>query len=114
MQLPRMVKSDWWEEALKTKVVWRSTTMVLGALCVMTVGASTMPMWCVDSLVTVKLHLHEPTLFLVKAVVQSTMTMWPALGVRPAWPTAPIVALDYTTVVTMKMQEWCVPLPQVG
>jgi len=32
------------------KVVWRFVAMLLGALCVTTVGKQLMQMWCVDNL----------------------------------------------------------------
>ena len=85
-----------------------------GALCAMTVGTLLMPMWCAGSSVTVEPHLHLEVLLLVKAVAQSTMTMWAALGVKHAWLTAPIMVLEFTIAFTMKMQEWCVTLHQVS
>ena len=87
--------------------VLKSTTMDNGALCVMTFGTSMMPTWCADNLVTVEPHLLLQKLPLVKALVQSTMTMCSALGVRYAWLTAPIMVLGLGTVFTLKMQEWC-------
>ena len=88
--------------------VWKSTTMVFGALCVMIIGTSLMPTLCADSLVTVVPQLHVVQLTLVVAVVQSTMIMLDVLDVRHAWLTAPIEVLELTIAVIMKMQEWCV------
>ena len=85
--------------------VWRCTTGDDGALCVVTFGALLMPMWCAVSSVTAEPHMHVEVPTLVKAVVPSTMTMWAAEGVRHAWLTAPIEALEFTTVFTAKMQE---------
>ena len=69
-----MEQSDWWEVPLTVKGVWRCTTVVHGALCVMTVGASMMPMWSANSSITMELDLHWEKPTLVQAVVQSTMT----------------------------------------
>ena len=104
------VMFDWWEVLVQMRDVWKSITMDNGALCVMTVGTLLMPMWCAVSLATLEPHLHLNELSLVKALIQSTMTMWPALGVRHDWLTAHIMVLEFITVLTVKMQEWCVPL----
>ena len=72
-----------------------------------------MPMWCANSSVTVEPHLHLDKPSSVQAVVQSTMPTWPAMGQRHTWLTAPILVLELTIAVTMKMQVWCV-LPQVS
>ena len=53
-----------------------------GALCVMTAGALMMPTWCAISSVTAKPHVHMEVPTLVEEMVPSTMTTWPALGVR--------------------------------
>ena len=95
--------------------VLKSTTLVFGALCVMTIGTLQMPTLCVDSLITVEPQLQVSIPSLVLAVVQSTMTMWPALGMRHVWLTALIMVLEFMTVVTMKLQGWCVePLYKVS
>ena len=85
--------------------VWRFTSGDDGALCVMMAGALLMPMWRAVNSVTAEPHVHVEVPTLVEAVVPSTMIMWPALGVRHVWLTAPIMALECTIVVTTKMQE---------
>ena len=102
--IQQRVISDWLEALLTMKGVWRSTTMVNGALCVMTVGTLLMPMWCADSSITVEPHLHLDKPSLVQAAVQSTMIMWPAPEVKHASLTAPIPVLELRTVLTVKMQ----------
>ena len=88
--------------------------MVHGALCVMTVGTSMMPMWFVGSLVTAVPHLHVEKPTLVKAVVQSTMMKWPALGPSRVCLTVTIMVLEFMTAVIVKMQEWCALAQQVS
>ena len=52
-QLPvQLVSYDWLEEALQMKAEWRSAWTTCGELCVMTPGETLMPLWCVDSWVT--------------------------------------------------------------
>ena len=78
---------------------WKSTSMVHGGLSVMTSGTSGRLMWCAGNLVTMmpQVHLREqPT---VKALIQSTMMMLCALGVRNAWSTASMVVLESITVI---------------
>ena len=88
--------------------------MVYGALCVMMVGMSLKPVWCVDSLVTAEPHLHLDKPPLAKAVVQSTLMMWPATEMSHASLTVLTEVLEFTIVVTMKMQEQCVTLQLVS
>ena len=85
-----------------------------GELCVMTAGISLMPMWSANSSITAEQYLHREMLTLVQAVVQSTTTMWSALGLRHAWLTVSIMVLEPTTVITVKMQECGVALYQVS
>ena len=101
--IQQRVISDWWEVPLTMKGVWRSTTMENGVLCVMTVGTLLMPMWCAVSSITAEPHQHLDKPSLVQAAAQSTMTTWPALGVKHAWLTAPILVLEFTIAVTAKM-----------
>ena len=65
---------DWWEVPLTVRGEWKSTAAGPGALCVMTVGISMMPMWSADSSITAEPYLHWETPTLVQAVVQSSMT----------------------------------------
>ena len=88
--------------------------MVYGALYVMIVGMSLMPVWCVDSLVTAEPHLRQDKLPLVKAVVQFTLMMWPAMEMSHASLTVHTEVLEFTTVIMMKMQEQCVTLQLVS
>ena len=88
--------------------------MANGALCVMIRGAFLMPMWCATSSVTMEPHLHLELLPLVKALVQSTMTMLNAQALNHAWLTAPAMALEITIVFTVKMQELSATLHQVS
>ena len=85
-----------------------------GALCVMTVGTLTMPMWCAVGLVTVELHMHLDEPSLVQAVVQSIMMTWPAMGGRHTWLTALIVVLEFIIAFMVKMQEQCVTVRRVS
>ena len=80
--------------------------MVNGVLFAMMIGTSMMPLWCVGSLVTLEPYLHLVRLPMVTAVVQFTMTMYNALGMSHAWPTALTMVLEGITANTAKMQEW--------
>ena len=105
MQIPRRVIFVWREVVLSIMDVWKCTTMVNGAQSVMTIGTTSMPMWCAGSSITAEAGLELDKRSLVKVQVPFSMTMWPALGLRHAWLTVPIAALGCTTVVMVKMQE---------
>ena len=107
-------QSDWWEVPPTVKDVWRCTTIAHGALCAMMAGTLLMPLWSANSSITAEPYLHWAMLTLVQAVVQSTMTMWSAMGLRHAWLTVSIMVLESTTVITVKMQECGVALYQVS
>ena len=104
------VKFIWWEMLLTMRDVWKYITTAHGEQCVIMAGIFLMPMWFAVSSVIAEpqLHLDKPSL--VKAKVQSTMTMSPAMGQSHSSLNAPIMALEFTIVATVKTQAWSVLL----
>ena len=86
--------------------------MANGALYVMTVGTSMMPVLFVNSLALRWLQLLTDWLSMVLALVQFTTIKWPALGLRQGFLSAPTMALEFMTAVMVKMQEWLVMVSQ--
>ena len=97
-------KCDWWEGLVNTRGVWRSTTMVLGALCVLIgAGICRMPWWCVVNWAMAQLWVHLGGLLLEVEVVQFGTAMCAAVAVKPTSHSVAIMVLVCITVATVKM-----------
>ena len=106
-------KCDWWEGLVHMRGVWRSTTVVPGALCVMITGICRMPWWCVVNWAMAELWVHVVVLLLEKEVVEFGTTKCAAVAMKPTSHSVAIVVLECIPVVTVKMQECSVQVSEV-
>lgn len=73
----RMVTLDWLGQVYLGVAVWRCVIVMLGALCVMTCGASMMVMWLVDSSDSLEVFGHNNINVLVhNCFILLQLTMW--------------------------------------
>ena len=96
---------DWLEGLVHMRGVWRSTTMVPGALCVMITGICRMPRWYVINWAMAQLWVRLGLLPLEREEVPFGISMCSAVAMKPTLLSVAIVVLECTTAATVEMQE---------